>query len=93
MANKFRSRRLRTLSAVACVLSLSVIGSTQAMTVDTDASAEVPGANEQGQLDINAVLDSATEMEIRLTKQIMLLQRQINDLQLQIEDLKDSKAK
>ncbi len=92
MANKIQSRRLRIICAVTCVLGLAGVGITQAMPVQTDASAKVPGANEQGQLDIKAVLDNATDMEIRLTKQIMLLQRQINDLHLQFEDLKDSQT-
>ena len=93
MANKNHSRRLRQMGAVACVLSLAWVGTTQAMPVQTDADSDVPGVNEQGRLEIKDVLDSATNMEIRLTKQIMLLQRQINDLQLQIEDLQDGETK
>lgn len=90
MANKFQSSRLHKMSVVACALSMVGIGATQAMPIETDTYTDIPGVNDTGQLDIREVLDNASEMEIRLTRQIMLLQRQINDLQLQIEDMQDA---
>jgi hypothetical protein len=59
----------------------------RAMPVDTGSYQDVPGVTPDGELDISDVLDNATQMDIRLTKQIMLLQRQINELERRIERL------
>jgi len=71
--------------AVGAAALLAVAGVGQAMPVSREGP--VPGVNESGELDIREVLDNATEMDVRLTKQIMLLQRQINDLKGQIKVL------
>ncbi|MDP6954190.1 MAG: hypothetical protein QGF53_15670 [Alphaproteobacteria bacterium] len=42
---------------------------------------EAPGVTEDGTLDIREVDDNASEMDIRLTRQIMVLQQQILQLQ------------
>ena len=63
-------------------------GTALAMPVDTDPTEQIPGVNDQGELDIHEVLDNSTEMDVRLTKQIMLLQRQINGLKREIEVLR-----
>jgi len=60
--------------------------------VDTKELGDVPGVTGDGELDIREVLDTSTEMDIRLTKQIMLLQRQINDLKKQIETMQAAQA-
>jgi hypothetical protein len=63
-------------------------GVAMAMPVETGSYTDISGVNEQGELDIREVLDNATEMDVRLTKQIMLLQRQINALKAEIEVLR-----
>lgn len=63
-------------------------GAALAMPVTTDPLEQIPGVNERGELDIREVLDNSTEMDVRLTKQIMLLQRQINQLKREIEGLR-----
>ncbi len=90
MLNNMRMReglRLRTV-ALASILALCAVTNGSAMPVETGGSyEEIPGATPDGQLDIREVLDNSTEMDIRLTKQIMLLQRQINQLQRKIQKL------
>ena len=73
------------VGGLALVLAFSAAPS--AMPIETDTYTDIPGVNEDGQLDIREVLDNSTDMDIRLTKQIMLLQRQINQLQRKIERL------
>lgn len=96
MINKSRMREDRRAGAriVAAVsfIALSVAAGAHAMPVETGNYNEIPGATPDGQLDIREVLDNSTEMDIRLTKQIMLLQRQINQLQRKIEKLEAAQA-
>ena len=77
---------------LAAILVFSAVSSVSAMPVETGSYTDIPGATEDGQLDIREVLDNSTEMDIRLTKQIMLLQRQINQLQRKIEKLEAAQA-
>jgi secreted protein with Ig-like and vWFA domain len=86
-----RRDRAAGLAVAAVALALGA-GAAPAMPLDSVAPGEVPGANEEGELDIREVLDTSTEMDIRLSKQIMLLQRQINDLKQQIEALQAAQA-
>jgi hypothetical protein len=58
-----------------------------AMPVESDFE-KVAGATAEGTLDINEVLDNASQMDVRLTKQIMLLQKQINDLRAEVDRLR-----
>lgn len=44
--------------------------------------------NTRGQLEIKEVADDATEMDMRLTQQIMVLQQQINQLNAEIQALR-----
>ena len=96
MINKPRMRADHSKSlcaaALAVVMAFSVTHSASAMPIETDSYTDIPGATEDGQLDIREVLDNSTEMDIRLTKQIMLLQRQINQLQRKIEKLEAAQA-
>ena len=90
MLNNMRMRegfRLRIVG-LASIMALCAANGGSAMPVETGGSYDdIPGATADGQLDIREVLDNSTEMDIRLTKQIMLLQRQINQLQRKIERL------
>lgn len=83
--------RAAGVTAAALALALGA-GAAPAMPLDSVDAHEVPGVTETGELDIREVLDTSTEMDIRLTKQIMLLQRQINDLKRQIEVLQAAQA-
>jgi hypothetical protein len=82
-----RSRLGDMVAGGAIALCLAA-GVAMAMPVETGTYAEVSGVNDQGELDIREVLDNATEMDVRLTKQIMLLQRQLNVLKEEIEFLR-----
>jgi len=77
---------------LAAILAFSAVSSVPAMPVETGPHTDIPGATKDGQLDIREVLDNSTEMDIRLTKQIMLLQRQINQLQRKIKKLEAAQA-
>ena len=95
MIHKRKMRAIRHTGVLAgslaiCLVMTAVTAS--AMPVETDSYTDIPGATEDGQLDIREVLDNSTEMDIRLTKQIMLLQRQINQLQRKIEKLEATQA-
>lgn len=76
---------LGALAGAALILLLAAAA--RAMPVETRDYRDVPGVTADGELDIHDVLDNATEMDVRLTKQIMLLQRQINQLKREIEEL------
>jgi len=83
-----RSRGIASLGAGVAGLAMAA-GAALAMPVETPSDIrQVPGATADGRLDIREVLDNATAMEVRLTKQLMLLQRQINQLQMEIADLR-----
>lgn len=85
--------RVRAAGVTVAALALALVaGAAPAMPLDSVDPREVPGVTKTGELDIREVLDTSTEMDIRLTKQIMLLQRQINDLKLQIEALQAAQA-
>jgi hypothetical protein len=60
-----------------------------AMPVEQDYYA-TPGVTADGRLEIREILDNATEMEMRLTNQILVLQDQIDQLREEIEALKAS---
>jgi len=83
---------MNKLMVFAAILVFSAAGSVPAMPVETGSYTDIPGATADGQLDIREVLDNSTEMDIRLTKQIMLLQRQINLLQRKIKKLEAADA-
>jgi hypothetical protein len=87
-----RSGWLSIRGAIVAIFGMATIGSAMAMPIDPETYADIPGVDSNGRLDIRQVLDSATDMEVRLTRQIMLLQRQINDLQDQIDDLRDGEV-
>ena len=78
--------------ALAAILAIFAVNSAHAMPIETDSYADIPGVTKDGQLDIREVLDNSTEMDIRLTKQIMLLQRQINQLERKIKKLEAAQA-
>jgi hypothetical protein len=59
----------------------------QAMPLEHDWL-NTPGVTTHGTLDIREVDDNSTEMEMRLSKQIMVLQQQILDLQRDMEALR-----
>ncbi len=79
-------------AVAATILLISAVNGASAMPVETGSYTDIPGATEDGQLDIREVLDNSTEMDIRLTKQIMLLQRQINQLERKIKKLEAADA-
>ena len=90
-----RGRRAHGARPAVAVLAVALAlagGTAPAMPVDTKELGDVPGVTGDGELDIREVLDTSTEMDIRLTKQIMLLQRQINDLKKQIETMQAAQA-
>jgi hypothetical protein len=87
-----RSGQLLISGAIVAIFGMAAIGPAMAMPIDPETYSDIPGVDSNGRLDIRQVLDSATDMEVRLTRQIMLLQRQINDLQDQIDDLRDGEV-
>jgi hypothetical protein len=76
---------LAALGASACLL-LSATAAT-AMPIEQDYYA-APGVTKEGRLDIKEVDDNSTEMEMRLSQQLMVLQRQILDLQRELAAVK-----
>ena len=76
---------LAALGASACLL-LSATAAT-AMPIEQDYYA-TPGVTKEGRLDIKDVPDTATQMEMRLSQQLMVLQRQILDLQRELAAVK-----
>ncbi len=82
------ARVLGRLAVRAGLATCLFAGAVLAMPVDTDPLQQIPGVNDRGELDIREVLDNSTEMDVRLTKQIMLLQRQINPRTREIETLR-----
>lgn len=82
--------RLNTLAALgASACFLLAAGTATAMPIEQDYYA-APGVTEDGRLDIKEVADDSTEMEMRLSQQLMVLQRQILDLQREIAAIKAS---
>ena len=77
---------------LAVVMAVAAAVSVSAMPIETDSYTDIPGVTEDGHLDIREVLDNSTDMDIRLTKQIMLLQRQINHLERKIDKLEAAQA-
>ena len=96
MINKTEWRGARraglVATAMAGIMLCLAAGGGYAMPVETDSITDIPGVTKDGELDIREVLDNSTEMDIRLTKQIMLLQRQINQLKRKIEILEAADA-
>lgn len=78
--------RLTTLAASACLLCAA--SAATAMPIEQDYYSKTPGVTKEGRLDIKDVPDSATQMEMRLSRQLMVLQRQISDLQREIAAIK-----
>lgn len=79
----------RTCVSVALGAALLWIGASagQAMPIEQDWL-KTPGVTAHGTLDIREVDDNSTQMEMRLSKQIMVLQQQIMDLQRDMESLR-----
>jgi hypothetical protein len=80
-----RLNTLAALGASACLVFAATAAT--AMPVDQDYYA-APGVTKDGRLDIKEVHDNSTEMEMRLSQQLMVLQRQISDLQKEIATIK-----
>ena len=84
--------RLNTLATLGAAVSLLLAaGSATAMPIEQDYYA-APGVTEDGKLDIKEVDDNSTEMEMRLSQQLMVLQRQISDLQREVNSLKAAQS-
>jgi len=80
--------RLSTLVALGASVSLALAASSAtAMPIEQDYYA-APGVTDDGKLDIKEVDDNSTEMEMRLSQQLMVLQRQLLDLQREIATIK-----
>ncbi len=84
--------RLNTLAAFGASVSLLLAaGGATAMPIEQNYYA-APGVTDDGKLDIQEVADNSTEMEIRLSQQLMVLQQQISDLQREINALKAAQS-
>lgn len=84
--------RLNTFAAFGASLALILAaGSATAMPIEQDYYA-APGVTDDGKLDIQEVADDSTEMEMRLSQQLMVLQRQISDMQREINALKAAQS-
>jgi hypothetical protein len=94
MIHKTKVRSGRQIGAIVAGVAacMAMSAAVSAMPIETESYSDIPGATEDGQLDIREVLDNSTEMDIRLTKQIMLLQRQINLLERKIKKLETAEA-
>jgi len=79
----------RTWVSVGLGAALLWIGASagQAMPLEHDWL-KTPGVTAHGTLDIREVEDDSSEMEMRLSKQIMVLQQQILDLQRDMQALR-----
>ncbi|HEX9648493.1 MAG TPA: hypothetical protein VGB88_13395 [Alphaproteobacteria bacterium] len=77
------ARRFVTVWAGAGLLCLGA-SAVQAMPLEHDWLS-TPGVTQLGTLDIKEVMDNSTEMEMRLSKQIMVLQQQILDLRRELD--------
>lgn len=89
MPRPVRTNALLALTA----LGAAAAAPASAMPAETATLKDVPGVTEQGVLDIRDVLDNATAMEVRLTRQLMLLQRQIIELDRRIDVLQPREDK
>jgi predicted PurR-regulated permease PerM len=95
---KTRIRLPRAASAVsgAGLALLVLCAAAQAQPVGTDVRKyypDVPDVEEEEEPEIRDVLEKANEIDLRLSKQIQLLQRQINQLQRQIEGMRADAAR
>lgn len=80
--------RLNTLAALGASACLVLAATTAtAMPIEQNYYA-APGVTQDGRLDIKEVADNSTEMEMRLSQQLMVLQNQILDLQREIAAMK-----
>lgn len=84
---RFPARAARAVSGAGLALLVLSVAA-RAQPLGTDISEYVSDADEDGKLEIREVLDKATEIDIRLSKQIQLLQRQINQLKRQMEEMR-----
>ena len=83
---RFPVRAARAVSSAG--LALLLLGAAAlAQPVGTKIDRFLADADEGG-LDLRKVLEKTNEIDIRLSKQIQLLQRQINQLQRQIEEMR-----
>jgi TolA-binding protein len=83
---RFPVRAARAVSGAGLALLL-LSAAALAQPLGTDIDRYLADADE-GRLNLREVLDRANEIDIRLSKQIQLLQRQINQLQRQIEEMR-----
>lgn len=80
--------RINTLAALGASACLAFAASSAtAMPIEQDYYS-APGVTKDGRLDIKEVDDNSTEMEMRLSQQLMVLQRQILDLQRELAAVK-----
>ncbi|MBL27878.1 MAG: hypothetical protein CMM50_10070 [Rhodospirillaceae bacterium] len=77
------------MAALAVVTGALAIPAVSAMPLESFGS-DSPGIqlNSRGQLEIKEVTEDASEMDMRLTQQIMVLQQQINQLNAEIQALR-----
>ena len=78
-------QRTKVIVTLIAAAALS-IGAAAAMPVEQDWYEE-RGVTEDGRLDIQDVDDQSTAMEVRLTRQVMVLQTQIDVLRREIDRL------
>lgn len=84
--------RLNTLAALGAAACLALTaGAATAMPIEQDYYA-APGVTDDGKLDIQEVADDSTEMEMRLSQQLMVLQRQISELQAELDAVKAAQS-
>lgn len=84
--------RLNTLVALGAAAYLGLAASAAtAMPIEQDYYA-APGVTKEGKLDIQEVADDSTEMEMRLSQQLMVLQQQISELQAELAAVKAAQS-
>ncbi|MHA1571787.1 MAG: hypothetical protein ACTSWM_08200, partial [Alphaproteobacteria bacterium] len=79
--------RLSLLFGAAALFCVGAMAPASAMPVEQNYYA-APGVTADGRLDIRDVPDNATQMEMHLTQQVLVLQDQIDQLREELEALK-----
>ncbi len=84
---------LKTVSRLGLVVPLVTLfaGAGAAMPLEQNYYS-APGVTADGRLDIQEILDNATEMEMRLSQQLLVLQDQIDRLVDEVDAIKATLA-
>jgi len=81
------SRLARPIFCVALALAFAALPPVAAQPVRPEPEI-APDQAAADAIDLRKLLEDASDMDLRLTKQIMLLQKQINDLRTEVDQLR-----